>query len=123
MCSGVVALPKATLDRLTDNYFRFSHNQPYSFFHEETFRLKVSNGTIPDYLLEAVIVSSLRFSNDPYFDDDLFFTNKRKFTADAFFLKSWKTLSSRFVDGEDDYIISVVQATTLLAIYEFIGLS
>lgn len=115
-------LPKATLGRLVDDYFRYSHNQLYSFFHEDTFRLKSANGTIPEYLLETVIVSSLRFSRDPYFEDDLFFLNKRKVTADAFARKSWNTLSSKFVDGDDDCCVEVVQAVTLLAIYEFIGL-
>lgn len=77
---------------------------------------------MPGFLLETVVVSSLRFSNDPYFEDDLFFVNKRKVTADAFARKAWKTLS-RIVDGEDDCSVSVVQAITLLAIYEFIGTS
>lgn len=77
---------------------------------------------MPEFLLETVVVSSLRFSNDPYFEDDLFFVNKRKMTADAFARKAWKTLS-RIVDGEDDCSVSVVQAITLMAIYEFIGTS
>lgn len=76
---------------------------------------------MPDYLLQAVIASSLRFSTDPYFEDNLFFTNKRKVTADIFANNSWRILSSRFVDGDDDCNVGVVQAITLLAIYEFVG--
>lgn len=76
---------------------------------------------MPEFLLEAVIISALRFSNDPYFEDDLFFVNKRKATADAFARKCWKHLSTRYVDGEEECSVSVVQAVTLLAIYEFIG--
>ncbi|KIW45759.1 uncharacterized protein PV06_04117 [Exophiala oligosperma] len=117
---GFNDLPKDSIDRLLSDYFRYSHNQPYSFFHEETFRRKVANGTMPDYLLQAVIASSLRFSTDPYFEDNLFFTNKRKVTADIFANNSWRILSSRFVDGDDDCNVGVVQAITLLAIYEFV---
>ncbi|KAK6371416.1 hypothetical protein LTS17_009147 [Exophiala oligosperma] len=99
---GFNDLPKDSIDRLLSDYFRYSHNQPYSFFHEETFRRKVANGTMLDNLLQAVIASSLRFSTDPYFEDNLFFTNKRKVTADIFANNSWRILSSRFVDGDDD---------------------
>lgn len=118
---SVADLPKDTVDRLIDDYFRYSHNQPYSFFHEETFRLKVAAGTVPEYLLQAVIVSSLRFSTDQYFGDNIFFTNKRKVTADFFASNSWRVLSSRYVDGDDDCDVGVVQAITLLAIFEFVG--
>ena len=114
-------LPKFTLDRIIDDYFRYSHNQLYSFFHEETFRRKKADGTLPDFLLEAVIMSALRFSTDSYFDDDLFLVNKRKVTADAFARKSWTYINSRYVDGEEECTLPVVQAVTLLAIFEYIG--
>lgn len=81
----------------------------------------MADGTILDYLLQAVVVSSLRFSTDPYLEDSLFFPNKRKITADIFASNSWKSLSSRFVDGDEDCNVGVVQALTLLAIYEFVG--
>ena len=119
--SSVSDLPKVTLDRIIDDYFRYSHNQLYSFFHEETFRRKMADGTLPDFLLEAVIVSALRFSNDQYFDNDFFFMDKRKVTADAFARKSWKQITSKYVDGEEECGVSVVQAVTLLAIFEYIG--
>lgn len=66
-------------------------------------------------------MTSLRFCNDRYFDNDLFSMNKRKITADYLARRSWKYLSSNYVDGEDECTVAVVQAVTLLAIYEFVG--
>lgn len=119
--SSLEDIPKATLDQLVDDYFRYSHNQLYSFFHEASFRASMAEGSLPSYLLSAVVMSALRFSNDQYFDSDLFFANKRKTTADALCRRAWKYISSTFVDGEEECTVAVVQAVTLLAIFEFIG--
>lgn len=81
----------------------------------------MSMDTVPEFLLSAVIMSALRFSHDQYFDSDLFFVNKRKVTADSLGRKAWKYISSKYVDGEEECTVAVVQAVTLLAIFEFIG--
>ena len=76
---------------------------------------------MPELLLQAVIVSSLRFSTDSYFGDSIFFTNQRKVSADIFANHSWQELLHKYVDGDDDCNVGVVQAVTLLAIYDFVG--
>lgn len=119
--SSLDQIPKATFDGLINDYFQYSHNQPYSFFHEVTFRARLLNGALPDFLIGAVVLTSLRFCNDRYFDNDLFSMNKRKITADYLARRSWKYLSANYVDGEDECTVAVVQAVTLLAIYEFVG--
>lgn len=119
--SSLDQIPKATFDGLINDYFQYSHSQPYSFFHESTFRTRLLNGALPDFLITVVIMTSLRFCNDRYFDNDLFSMNKRKITADYLARSCWKYLSTHYVDGEDECTVAVVQAVTLLAIYEFVG--
>lgn len=60
------ALPsKNVLIFAADIYFRFCYNQPYSLFHEERFRQRLSAGDVPEYLVWAFLASSRRFSALP----------------------------------------------------------
>ena len=78
--------PPPVLNALLDVYFTRVHNQPYSFFHEATFRRKLAQSTLPDYLIFAVLVSALRFSTDP------FFQNVLHEAATGYARESWKQL-------------------------------
>ena len=64
-------LPDTVILGLADSYFQFCHNQPYSFFHEATFRNILSNRRISTYLFLAFAATALRFSNDPYFESGI----------------------------------------------------
>lgn len=96
-------------------FFGSVHNQPYSFFHEQNFRLNFSNGLLPDYLQFAVIASALRFSDDPYYEGRIF-----EATA-AYALESWKRIVSAWFATESDPNIHVCQAIALLSIIDFTG--
>ncbi|KAL2071963.1 hypothetical protein VTL71DRAFT_11306 [Oculimacula yallundae] len=44
-----------------DVYFRFCHNQPYSLFHEEDFRRRLTNNDLPIYLVWAFLSAARRY--------------------------------------------------------------
>lgn len=50
------------LQLAADIYFRFCYNQPYSLFHEATFRQRLASGDLPEYLLWAVYGAACRYS-------------------------------------------------------------
>ncbi|KAL2205948.1 hypothetical protein CC79DRAFT_1369386 [Sarocladium strictum] len=54
-----------TLLFAADVYFRFCHNQPYSIFHEETFRRRLTLGELPTYLVWAFLSAARRYSSLP----------------------------------------------------------
>ncbi|KAL1959495.1 hypothetical protein VTO42DRAFT_1940 [Malbranchea cinnamomea] len=98
-----------------DTYFAYCHNQPYSFFHEETFRYQFAEGLLPRYLILALVASTLQFSGDPYYSDNL------GAAANICAADSWKAIVSQCFDSEEGPSYRSVQALTLLAIYEFIS--
>lgn len=51
-----------TLQLAADIYFRFCYNQPYSLFHEATFRQRLASGDLPEYLLWAFYGAACRYS-------------------------------------------------------------
>ncbi|KAG4263864.1 hypothetical protein FPRO03_09140 [Fusarium proliferatum] len=51
-----------TLSAAADLYFQYCHNQPYSLFHEETFRNRLTAQKLPDYLCLALLATASRFS-------------------------------------------------------------
>ncbi|KAF5551844.1 transcriptional regulatory [Fusarium mexicanum] len=51
-----------TLSAAADLYFQYCHNQPYSLFHEETFRHRLVAQTLPEYLCLALLATASRFS-------------------------------------------------------------
>ncbi|RBQ96481.1 hypothetical protein FVER53263_12698 [Fusarium verticillioides] len=55
--------PDMTLSAAADLYFQFCHNQPYSLFHEESFRRRLVAQTLPDYLSLALLATASRFSH------------------------------------------------------------
>ncbi|RMZ83261.1 hypothetical protein DV738_g1273, partial [Chaetothyriales sp. CBS 135597] len=108
--AGLLPLP-IILETL-DIYFTWCHNQPYSFFHEESFRTKLSQGKIPDHLLFAILASAVRFSKNPFFDDifetALFYSNK-----------SWQSIVSSCFSANKVADLMTVQTVTLLAILDY----
>lgn len=46
-----------------DLYFQYCHNQPYSLFHEESFRQRLASQEPPVYLRLAFLATASRFSH------------------------------------------------------------
>ncbi|CAH0025695.1 unnamed protein product, partial [Clonostachys rhizophaga] len=45
--------------------FSYFQNQPYSFFHDDTFRQRLSEQAIPRHLVLAVMATAVRFCSHP----------------------------------------------------------
>lgn len=107
-------LPAPVLLETVDTYFSYCHNQPYSLFHEPSFRRDLSQGQVPAYLLLAMLASAVRFSENPFFSD-------KDAIAQAYANKSWQSIvSSCFTLNKVDDI-RIVQTLTLLSIFDFTG--
>ncbi|KAH6974624.1 fungal-specific transcription factor domain-containing protein [Ilyonectria sp. MPI-CAGE-AT-0026] len=113
---GTVSLaafpPRAVLLNCVNNYFRYCHNQPYSFFHEASFRRSLERGLLPDHLVLAVLASAARFSSDPFFSDP-------HETAAQYANRSWKAIVVSCLAQNRAAHIQTVQTITLLAIFDF----
>jgi hypothetical protein len=109
--AGLVPLP--VLLSTVDVYFQCCHNKPYSFFHEESFRRRLSDGLIPDHLLFAVLATAVRFTTNP------FFKGKEPNIAVTYANKSWKSIVASCFAQNDAPDIMTVQTITLLAIFDF----
>lgn len=99
------------------DYFKFAHNQPYSFFHESNFWDKLETGLLPDHLLLAVLSHALRFSGDQFFKD------RTRSTSMLFANMSWKSIVHLYFQERADADLAAVQTITLLSIYDFTGKS
>lgn len=91
------------------------HNQPYSFFHEKSFKQRLADALLPEYLIFAVLASAVRFSDDPYF------IGIREKAISSYASESWRQIVSIFVIPESDPDLSLCQAVTLLSIIDFTG--
>ncbi|KAF4983687.1 hypothetical protein FDECE_17249 [Fusarium decemcellulare] len=98
-----------TLLFAADVYFRFCHNQPYSLFHEQTFRRRLVDGTLPPYLLWALLSVARRYSTLPAFqlataDDALVYATR-----------AWECIDLPWNGGTSpEDIIPVIQAIILI---------
>ena len=98
-----------------DAYFRHCHNQPYSLFHEETFRRDLVLGIVPAHLAFAFLATSIRFLSDPAYTAD-------KVTwISGYARESWKAIVLSGEGLEKTAGISVVQALILLAVIDYTG--
>ncbi|KAH7076722.1 fungal-specific transcription factor domain-containing protein [Paraphoma chrysanthemicola] len=104
--------PPQVLSSTMDKFFSCFHNQPYCFFHQETFQEQLRNSELPKYLIYAVLGIAIRFSDDP------FYVNKDH-TAAQYASLAWKDVISRIFDSEEALDYRLVQAATLLSIYDF----
>ncbi|PCD26111.1 hypothetical protein AU210_012543 [Fusarium oxysporum f. sp. radicis-cucumerinum] len=106
-------VPESVARTVFQDYFRFAHNQPYSFFHEGTFWKKLNEGALPDHLLLAVLSHAVRFSSDP------FFRNRSTFMSLLFANIAWKSIVSPYFYERADADLATVQTITLLSLYDF----
>ena len=107
--------PPETLQFAADVYFQYCHNQPYSLFHEESFRHRLGSGAVPKYLAFAFLATTLRFSSDPRYQD-----NRYEAIA-AYASEAWKAIRLPWNGIENAAGISMLQAIFLLSVIDYTG--
>lgn len=95
-----------------DLYFRYCHNQPYSLFHEANFRNKIELDELPSHLVFALLASTVRYSDDPYF------ANKNS-AVSGYAHQSWKSIVMPWNGIQSDAELSIVQTILMLAIIDY----
>ena len=103
------------LNDIITSYFTYCHNQPFSFFHEQTFRKRLTEGTLTSHLLLAVLCHGLRYSNHWHQ------SNRNPSTAEDYADQSWKSVISQCLYDREATDLATVQTITLLAIFDFTG--
>ncbi|KAF4784153.1 3-hydroxymethyl-3-methylglutaryl-coenzyme a lyase [Colletotrichum scovillei] len=105
--------PDSVTQSLVDTFFQWCHNQPYSYFHEGSFRQKLADGQLSKCVLLAVLASSLRFSEHEYYRDN------RSNAIEAYAREAWLSVLGDHMTVEDSCNLEVAQATNILAIIDF----
>ncbi|KAK1704218.1 fungal-specific transcription factor domain-containing protein [Colletotrichum lupini] len=105
--------PDSVTQSLVDTFFQWCHNQPYSYFHEGSFRQKLADGQLSKCVLLAVLASSLRFSEHEYYRDN------RSNAIEAYAREAWLSVLGDHMTVEDSCHLEVAQATNILAIIDF----
>ncbi|KAF0330624.1 3-hydroxymethyl-3-methylglutaryl-coenzyme a lyase [Colletotrichum asianum] len=105
--------PDAVMQSLIDTYFTHCNNQPYGYFHEETFRQKLAENSLPKCVVLAVLASSMRFS------DHEFYAGVRAKATEAYAREAWLSVLTDHMTAEDSPDLHVAQATNILAIIDF----
>lgn len=98
-----------------DSYFTYCQNQPYSFFHEETFRQRLSEQAIPRHLVLAVMATAVRFCLHPYFSGHALEMSVE------YANRSWKLIVSDCFTVGKVAEVSTVQTVALLGLFDFTG--
>lgn len=101
------------INQFIDTYFEYCHNRPYSLFHEEYFRARLAKQELPDYLLLAIVATTLRFSG-------AFAWNVKPGTDMLAASASWKRLDALYL-AKDNTDIHTVQTLALLSVFDFTG--
>ena len=101
-------------EAIIENYFRFSHNQPYSFFHEDTFRQQFHSGLLPDAVLYAVLAIASRFSSN-------LGTHEKTRPTQRYADMGWAAAMTRCFGSDQGPDHRMVQAIALLALCDFTG--
>ena len=99
------------VQRAIDSFFLHSHNQPYSFFHEPSFKARLSWGLLPDYLILAVLASAARFL-EPSVD--------KVEMGQVYASRAWNHVLTH-MERDEEPSMEIVQAAALLAIFDFTG--
>ena len=117
MCSGFASLlGTRTLQSLADVYFRCCDQQPYSYFHEATFRRELENSSLPHYLLLAFAATAVRFSSDPCF------TGRHEEVMDWYSRMAWSEIIKQSFSDTQSLDIRTVQAANMLGVVDYVGM-
>jgi hypothetical protein len=107
------APPPAVMDHLIDAYFLHVHNQPYSYFHEQSFRERVNYGLVPKCLLFAILASALKFSDIEYFQGSI------REATEAYAREAWLAILHEHLTVENNPTLQVAQASNILGVVDF----
>lgn len=107
--------PEDVFKAVIDSYFTYFQNQPYSFFHEHTFRQRLSEQAIPRHLVLAVMATAVRFCPHPYF------LGRVVEMSVEYANRSWKLIVSDCFTAGNVTDISTVQTVALLGLFDFTG--
>lgn len=107
--------PHSIMQSLVDTYFLHAHNQPYSYFHEESFRERLAYRVLPKCLVFAVLATAIRFSHDEYFSCAV------HEATEAYAREAWLSDLHDHMIAENCPNLHVAQTTNLLAIIDFTG--
>ncbi|VUC35542.1 unnamed protein product, partial [Clonostachys rosea] len=105
--------PEDVFKAVIDSYFTYFQNQPYSFFHEDTFRQRLSEQAIPRHLVLAVMATAVRFCSHPYF------SGRVVEMSVEYANRSWKLIVSDCFTAGNVADISTVQTVALLGLFDF----
>lgn len=107
--------PEPVLQSLINCYFLHVYNQPYSYFSEESFRMKLAAGLIPKCLIFAILATAVRFSDHEYY------IGRFREARETYAREAWLSVLHDHLISEDSPSLSVVQTTNTLAIIDFTG--
>ncbi|KAJ9604937.1 hypothetical protein H2200_010326 [Cladophialophora chaetospira] len=99
---------------IMDNFFKYCHNQPYSYFQERTFRRQHSDRKHPVYLLYAFAATAIRFS------PQLFTGSDRHKLVQPYCDIAWTQLTQYAFHPTSELDITLVQTSSLLSVIDFI---
>ncbi|KAF5686543.1 zn 2cys6 transcription factor [Fusarium circinatum] len=105
--------PEDVLMAVVDSYFTYCQNQPYSFFHEETFRQGLAQHAIPKHLVLAVMATAVRFCSHPYY------SGRALEMSVEYANRSWKLIVSDCFTVGKVAEVSTVQTVALLGLFDF----
>ncbi|KAL7937148.1 fungal-specific transcription factor domain-containing protein [Trichoderma chlorosporum] len=107
------APPPAVMAHLIDTYFLHVHNQPYTYFHEQSFRERLNYGLVPKCLLFGILASALKFSDSDYF------AGCRREATEAYAREAWLALLNDHLTVENNPSLPVAQASNILGVVDF----
>ncbi|KAL6885690.1 fungal-specific transcription factor domain-containing protein [Trichoderma evansii] len=111
---GLLQLPDPeVLQSLVDTYFQYCHCQPYCYFQETSFRRRLSENTLPSWLLLAVAAAASGFSENP------FYQGRQTEFSDAFAASAWAEIQEKMFREDDFMTVHAVQATNMLSVIDF----
>jgi hypothetical protein len=113
--NGDFGPPEDVFMAVIDSYFTYCQNQPYSFFHEQNFRQRLSKQAIPRHLVLAVMATAVRFCSHPYFAD------RALEMSIEYANRSWKLIVSDCFTVARASEVSAVQTVALLGLFDFTG--
>lgn len=101
-------------ETMINNYFQFFHDQPYSFFNEDHLRQQFRAGLLPTAVQYALFAIAFRFSIQSNIHAN---PGQAQHYADM----AWSAAMAQCFGNEEGPDYRMVQALTLLAIYDFTG--
>ncbi|KAH0533090.1 hypothetical protein TsFJ059_001700 [Trichoderma semiorbis] len=107
------APPPPVMAHLIDTYFLHVHNQPYTYFHEQSFRERLNYGLVPKCLLFGILASALKFSDSDYF------AGCRREATEAYAREAWLALLNDHLTVENNPTLQVAQASNILGVVDF----